>query len=438
MTDLLQQRYYEDGKKHNDIRNAYARDKGRIIHSAGFRRLQSKTQIMPIGESDYHRTRLTHSLEVAQIGEGILLQLRHRFGDDCDIMDILPEESLLVSACYAHDLGHPPFGHAGENALFRILKQYNSILTFEGNGQSLRNLTKLENYHPNGGINPSRRLLLAILKYPAPFGAFDISDKAQIHPPKCFYDSEKHIVDWAMDIFLPSDKERFCQIKQHDYHKESLLTNHFSGKTIYKTLDCSMMEIADDIAYSIHDVEDMIARRLINESAFQASLQDFIKQHDKHVGHIELNLLTKALYGDERTRKQMIARLVHEMISSVDIHCDHDFQHALLRYQAKLPPLHGYFIDFMKIVTMNEVINHPMHQQLDRKYERIITGLFTELRHDVKRFIPTSFIMPYHDSDDEIVRDYIAQMTSPQAERAYHRFFTPQTMPTNVNYIDVG
>ena len=431
----LQERYYEEPARDYDVRDAYQRDKGRIIHCAGFRRLQSKTQVMPIGENDYHRTRLTHSLEVAQIGEGILLQLHHHYEDNIAIKDILPSPALITSACYAHDLGHPPFGHAGENALFQLLQQHDPTITFEGNGQTLRNIVRCENYRRhhdiNQGINPSRRLLLAILKYPASFGQYKTKNHGalhpkQIHPPKCYYDSEKNFVDWACAIFSDSDYQHFQTIKKIPNDDNHLLTNNFSGKTIYKTLDCGLMELADDIAYSIHDVEDMIAVGLIHQKAFTDYLENFIHQtNSETINSLNLYHITQQLFSDESARKQAVAKLVHEMISHVTINHHDDFEHPLLHFQATLPDIHREFTKFMKSVTFQHVINHANHQQLDRKYERIITGLFYEFINNTERLLPQEFIKQYDNTanNNEIVRDYIAQMTSPQAEKAYKRLF---------------
>jgi dGTPase len=113
---VFSERQREDTKRQDDYRSEYERDKARIIHSAGFRRLQGKTQVMGVGEGDFHRTRLTHSIEAGQIGEGLLLALKHRYQED-EISAWLPCRALVIAACYAHDLGHPPYGHAGERAL---------------------------------------------------------------------------------------------------------------------------------------------------------------------------------------------------------------------------------------------------------------------------------------------------------------------------------
>ena len=171
-------------------RDAFSRDRARVIHSAGFRRLQGKTQVMGVGEGDFHRTRLTHSIECAQIGYGLIQNLLARGLDgdvDPGIKDWLPPRDLLEAACLSHDLGHPPFGHGGERALHAKMRDHGG---FEGNGQTLRILTRLEKHHQRGrGINPTRRLVLAVLKYPVPYDAFDPS-KYEKKPPKLWVGSE--------------------------------------------------------------------------------------------------------------------------------------------------------------------------------------------------------------------------------------------------------
>ena len=113
--DFRNQFWINEPFRPDDERDHYQRDKARIIHSAAFRRLQAKTQVMGVGEGDFHRTRLTHSIETAQIGEGILGCLRRQ--NLSGLTNSLPPADLLSAACYAHDLGHPPFGHGGEIAL---------------------------------------------------------------------------------------------------------------------------------------------------------------------------------------------------------------------------------------------------------------------------------------------------------------------------------
>ena len=127
----------------NDQREEFERDRARVIHSSAFRRLQAKTQILGVLEGDFHRTRLTHSMEVAQIGRGLVLNLANRYPH---LKDLLPHLEQIETNGFSHDLGHPPFGHGGEIALNYVMHGFGG---FEANGQTLRILSTLNHTHPN-------------------------------------------------------------------------------------------------------------------------------------------------------------------------------------------------------------------------------------------------------------------------------------------------
>ncbi len=156
MSDIWTERRSTDSNGVDEKRTPYHRDYGRIVHSASFRRLQSKTQVLGLGESDFYRTRLTHSMEVAQIASGIRFHLEAR-AEGQAWKDFLPCDHLIQSIGLAHDLGHPPYGHAGEVALNYVMREHGG---FEGNAQTLRILSRLEKYNVVLGSTTDIQFLL--------------------------------------------------------------------------------------------------------------------------------------------------------------------------------------------------------------------------------------------------------------------------------------
>ncbi|WP_019413134.1 dGTP triphosphohydrolase [Paenisporosarcina sp. TG20] len=212
-SDIERYRTTSAQKERESIRDDFERDYGRVIHSAAFRRLQGKTQVIGIEEGDFHRTRLTHSMEVAQIARGICILLNNNYKKL--MKDGQLDTSLIETASLAHDLGHPPFGHKGERSLHKKMRAHG--LGFEGNAQTFRILTRLEG--KDNGLNLTRGSLLSIVKYPAVIT--DVENPNVYHesndfkPPKSsVYSEDIDVFEWLIKDFTADEKKSFMSIEK--------------------------------------------------------------------------------------------------------------------------------------------------------------------------------------------------------------------------------
>ncbi len=387
-------RFYEKNDPHQkDERDEFELDRSRIIHSAAFRRLQSKTQVFGLGGIDFFRSRLTHSLEAAQIGKGIA-------------MNCGADTNLVEAACLAHDIGHPPFGHAGEGKLQEMMKDFGG---FEGNAQNLRLIHHLELKHPNGGLNLTRATIDGILKYKI---GYDEAVKKE--EKKFVYDDDLDLVKWASDG---------------------------SPSTDTKSLECEIISWADDIAYSTHDLEDGIKSGLIiTDSINQVEKKvrkEFSKKYDwsdniwSEVTSI-ISSFEKSSSEKERKllRKQIISKTIHDFIQSAKPKKrDGDF---MPRYQYQLNVNENIRLKckMLKSLVWEAVIINERLATLSRKAEIVVENLFKEFTKDnSENMLPPDFQEVIEDTDDgkrrkRIICDYIAGMTDQYALKIYGRLFS--------------
>ena len=450
----------QDNSLMGDYRTPYERDHARVIHSAAFRRLQSKTQVLGMGDSDFYRTRLTHSMEVSQIGVSLTKRLYRDLAEDDPRRTHLPNPMLMRTICAAHDLGHPPFGHGGEVALNRCMLPYGG---FEGNGQTLRILTKLDPYHDRHGLNLTRRAVLGVIKYPAPYSqvvnwgvypggqpkplteterirtpATSIFRAREYKPPKCYLDEEHKdvVIGWvAKDL----DDWKLVQVVPPSGDPK----NH--PKTDHKSLDASIMDLADDIAYGVHDLEDAIVLGLITPESFRdwfeganggdadrkSSLEPFLDTCCPDGGFDEFE--SQLFRRNTMALKKVIGDLVGFFIADVQLDEDNStgFVNPIFKYCARFKDDNGKALGVLQRLVTELVVKDTKVQQLEFKGQKIVTELFEAFATDPERLLdPRTFAESLEGGGNtpmpRAICDYIAGMTDEYAKKRYQQLFAPR------------
>ena len=382
-----------------DRRSEFERDRARIIHSAAFRRLQGKTQVFGVYEGDFFRTRLTHSLEVAQIAKGLALNL----GANTD---------LVEAACLAHDLGHPPFGHTGEEVLHELMRSYGG---FEGNAQTFRILTQLERKHEAYvGLNLTYQTLDSILKYKT---CIDEAALAVVEagPVKGFYADDQALVE---------------AIGQR------------TGNGNRRSFECQIMDVADDIAYSVHDLEDSLKAGLLTVADFRrqppVSVIRDVNAHlatggstvSEEIVQHELQQIADRLEYLERTAgrvawKMLTRDLIHDFSCSV----------TLVEDKIDVSPPKRLRIEILKAFESHHVIYNPRVTTLGYKGKEVLRRLFAVLDQGKESvgLLPENWGDEYERTLIEgneparkrVICDFLANMTDSYAMRFYSRLFVP-------------
>lgn len=416
-----------DTVRPNDHRNPYQRDRSRVLHSAAFRRLQAKTQILGVGQNDFYRTRLTHSLEVAQVGTSLLSQLLLKQPAQTARFEL--DESLMEAICLSHDIGHPPFGHGGEVALNYMMRHHGG---FEGNGQTLRILAVLEPYTEGYGMNLARRTLLGLLKYPNTLNRLkkaqlpDVDDFRKIRsddwvPAKGVFDDDQGVLDWILAPLSETDRNQFT-----GFTPAKSPLHH--ARTRYKSLDASIMELADDIAYGVHDLEDAVVVGHVNKELwYEQAVPQFTALGSEKINHF-IDDVSRKLFAAHHLRKDAIGQLVNVLVTSVALYqVDETFDEPLLRYNARLLDLQQQMLDILKQFVFNHVIRQPQIQQVNFKGQKIVMELFEAFASDPMRLLPHNTQNRWQQTRDagndphRIICDYISGMTDEYAMRMYRR-----------------
>ena len=341
-------------------RTAFQRDRDRILHTTAFRRLEYKTQVFVYYEGDYYRTRLTHTLEVAQIGRTMARALG-------------ANEDLLEAICLAHDLGHPPFGHAGEMTLNKLMADYGG---FDHNRQSLRIVEKLERRFPEfRGLNLTWEVREGIVKHET---EYDISDTSAFEPEK------------------------------------------------RGTLEAQLANPADEIAYDAHDLDDGLRAGLITPRDLRGIA--WWERLKESIGWKENDF-------SDLVRHRLVRRFIGLLVTDLITETNRRLEQAAPASVAELRALPENVVAFSpEVRAMNRELEHFLFQRLYRhprvirmqaKAERLLTDLFNAYAAEPAQLPMETQARLEEEELHRVVCDYIAGMTDRFALQEYAKLFDP-------------
>ncbi|MCX5667055.1 MAG: deoxyguanosinetriphosphate triphosphohydrolase [Candidatus Omnitrophica bacterium] len=343
-------------------RSCYQRDRDRVIYSTAFRRLEYKTQVFVNHEGDHYRTRLTHTLEVAQIAKSIARALQLN-------------EDLVEAIALAHDLGHTPFGHSGEDALREIMKDYGG---FDHNTQGLRVVDLLEERYPEfPGLNLSYEVREGVIKHST---AYDLPRPS-----------------------LPFEA------------------------TASPLLEIQVVDVADEIAYDNHDLDDGIASRLIKEEDLKKVplWEKEVKAIRKIYPHLK----------DEVRKYQIIRSLINAQITDILTQTDSNIKRHKIRKVSDVTKLPIRLVTFskpmeelrkpMRAFLQKNLYQHYRVVRMSNKAHRFITELFNVYSDKPEQLPPSTHDRLKKEDKHQVVCDYIAGMTDRYALDEYKKFFEP-------------
>ena len=343
-------------EKESSIRSPYQRDRDRIIHSSSFRRLKHKTQVFVNTEGDHYRTRLTHSMEVSQIARTLARSLGLN-------------EDLSETLSLSHDLGHTPFGHAGEEVLKQCMEKYGG---FDHNIQTLRIVTSLENkYYKFHGLNLTIETLDGLLKHNGP-------------------------------------------IIEQTPLKKILGDNLFNKKISFScapSLEAQVASISDDIAYNNHDLEDGLRARLFSFKKLSSIsfLSKMIKKHTNQIKNFRREIIISQIVRDlinlmvvdvvKQTNKNLIK---HNPKTTNDIYKQNN---NLVDFSSKVKNIDYHVKDFLK----KNMYNNKNVIANTNKGKKVVDDLFKYLLNNPMKYIDKKLFK--NEQKERVIADFIAGMT---------------------------
>ncbi|MBK9990022.1 MAG: dNTP triphosphohydrolase [Verrucomicrobia bacterium] len=399
------------GERKTDYRNAFQIDRDRVIHSHAFRKLQSKTQVFLSGEYDFYRTRLTHSMEVAQIGRSICNFLQSRGAPLTE--DFFIDSDLVEAVCLAHDLGHPPFGHSGERTLQELMKRHGG---FEGNAQTLHLLTETmyQNETSVRGMHPTRALLDGVLKYKKLYREFPET------PARHFlYNPQVRYRDFVFDgAAIPAK-----------LHAGEVLNS-------FKSVECQIMDWADDAAYSLNDIVDGVKAGFLTIDRIEAwaASQPIDAERQRHLDD---------LFGSIRSDR--IEYVFSQKIGAFIRACrlrerDNFMSKRTNRYRYELVVTDEALREaaFYKLLANDVIFESPQLQQIEHKARRVLFSLWEAAwTNYVERSERVIHVLPsavgklvageaYLDDKARRISDWLSGLTDGMIVRTYRRLFDPE------------
>ena len=406
----------ESGKSdEGDFRPPFQVDRDRVLHTPAFRRLQSKTQVFWSGEYDFYRTRLTHSLEVAQVGKSISRWLKH--SSDLLEDDFYIDEDLIEAVCLSHDLGHPPFGHAGERSLNHFMAAYGG---FEGNAQTLRLLTDRIFSQSRTGMDPTRAFADGVLKYKSLWSELKAT-KGKLPGNHFLYDGQVSRLSWALG--------------EQDFPAELVPGDVRDG---FKSIECQVMDWADDTAYSLNDLADSVRAGFLTVEKVQAWAE---KNGIDCTDESPMGKLVRAIRGGRI--EPFVGSRIGKFIRAAKLESDTNFLSGMShRYAFKvvIDEETRAESEVFKKLAYEVVFLSPQLKQLEHKGSMMLRRLWEllETRYVKGEKIDGQNFQLLGDEDSaeieaaeteaekaRLVCDFLAGMTDGFATRMYRRLFEP-------------
>jgi len=400
------------GRRKTDYRNAFQIDRDRIIHAHAFRKLQSKTQVFLSGEYDFYRTRLTHSMEVAQIGRSIchfLLSLGRPLRDDFFI-----DGELVEAVCLSHDLGHPPFGHSGERTLQELMANWGG---FEGNAQTLHLLTETMYQNERGvrGMQPTRALLDGVLKYKKLYREYP-------SPP--------------LNHFIYDPQE---SVRGFVFGGEVIPAAVSAGDKLnrFKSIECQIMDWADDVAYSLNDIVDGVTAGFLTLERIEAWAAGVTidASRRKLLDQLFDGIRTDTLESVVSARVGAYIRACRLRERGGNFMARHTQRY---RYELVVAPAAEREAQFFKQMANDIIFESPQLQQIEHKARRVMFDLwasawrnYVELPPRVVRVLPPRVGTLVDAAPDEAgkarqICDWLAGLTDGLIVRTHRRLFDPE------------